>query len=369
MPNHRLTQEEFLKNARAIHGDFYDYSLAVYTTGVAKVRLVCSRHGAFEQRAVVHMSGSGCSKCAREADRLSIDDFVARTRKIHGDRYDYSRTIYGASNKTKVTIVCRKHGPFKQIPNSHLSGYGCPKCGIEEMSSAISSSATKFIRSARKIHGRRYDYSQVVYKGNKTEVRIICSSHGVFKQKPNGHLTGQGCSKCGVVSRTDARRLTAREFIATAKKVHGNRYNYSKVVYTNNRTKVRIICPRHGVFEQTPAQHSHHGCQYCKKSKGEEIINAFLRSRKENFKRQAHIIPTRTRCSFDFHLPDRKILIEFQGSQHYYPVSAWGGIKTLRRVRRLDRFKSRWARQNGFRLLVIPYTRNVERFLRKSLAA
>jgi rubrerythrin len=120
-----------------------------------------------------------------------------------------------------------------------------------------------FIRSARKVHGDKYDYSKVVYKNNKTDVCIICPIHGEFYQTPNSHLKGRGCPICG-----GTKKSTKEDFIIKAKQVHGDKYDYSKVVYVNNQIKVCIICPIHGEFYQTPKNHlSGQGCPKCSGNK------------------------------------------------------------------------------------------------------
>ena len=108
----------------------------------------------------------------------------------------------------------------------------------------------EFIKEAREIHGDKYDYSKVEYKGYSVKVCIICPEHGEFWQVPNSHLKGCGCPSCSKV-----KRLTTEEFIKRSKEIHGNRYDYSKTRYINKRTKVTITCPIHGDFEQNPKKH------------------------------------------------------------------------------------------------------------------
>ena len=106
----------------------------------------------------------------------------------------------------------------------------------------------EFIERARKVHGDKYDYSKVEYVNNRVKLCIICPIHGEFWQTPNAHLNGQGCSMCGRISQTKKRALSKETFITKARKVHGDKYDYSKVEYVNNRTKVCIICKKHGEF-------------------------------------------------------------------------------------------------------------------------
>ena len=108
----------------------------------------------------------------------------------------------------------------------------------------------EFIAKAKAVHGDKYDYSKVNYVNSFTKVTIICPKHGEFEQTPNLHLKSQGCPNC-----YGNKKMTIEEFIKRAKEVHGDKYDYSKVKYVNALTKVTIICPIHGEFEQTPAKH------------------------------------------------------------------------------------------------------------------
>jgi len=129
----------------------------------------------------------------------------------------------------------------------------------------------QFIDRAKKVYGDRYDYSLVQYKNTKTKVKIICHIHGVFEQTPHVHLQGRNCYKCGIITKNNKlrkpntkKRKTTQQFIEDAKKVHGNKYNYKLVQYKNNRTKVKIICHEHGVFEQRTDVHLQgSGCPKC----------------------------------------------------------------------------------------------------------
>ena len=122
----------------------------------------------------------------------------------------------------------------------------------------------EWIGKARAVHGDKYDYSKVDYKRSRDKVCIICPTHGEFWQIANSHLQGEGCPKCGKESMANKRRKSLEQFIEDARKVHGDKYDYSKVQYIDNRTKVCIVCPIHGEFQQTPAHHLRgEGCPKC----------------------------------------------------------------------------------------------------------
>ena len=194
--------------------------------------------------------------------KLTQKEFIERARKVHGDKYDYSKVIYKNSS-TKVCIICPEHGEFWQIPNSHLQGIGCPKCGDLKKGEYKKSNTDNFINRAKEVHGNKYDYSKSVYKGVHDKICIICPEHGEFWQEANNHLHGKGCPKCKYEKIADDRKYTTEQFILKAREVHGWKYDYSKVDYKNDRTKICIICPEHGEFWQTPNNHYKYGCDKC----------------------------------------------------------------------------------------------------------
>jgi hypothetical protein len=118
---------------------------------------------------------------------------------------------------------------------------------------------TEFINRSNIVHNNKYDYSLVEYVNNCTKVQIICPIHGIFEQKPNDHMRNIGCSKCSITS-----PLTSQYFINRSNIVHNNKYDYSLVEYVNTKTKVKIVCSEHGIFEQTPSSHLNgNGCYKC----------------------------------------------------------------------------------------------------------
>jgi hypothetical protein len=117
------------------------------------------------------------------------------------------------------------------------------------------SSTKEFIERSIKKHNNKYDYSLVEYTNCNSKVKIICPVHGEFEQTPNNHLRSTGCAACGKKQSNISSRNSVDKFIKQARKFHGDRYDYSLVDYKNMHTKVKIICPVHGEFEQTPNNH------------------------------------------------------------------------------------------------------------------
>ena len=195
--------------------------------------------------------------------KKTTEEFIQDAYCKHGDKYNYKLVDYKNSS-TKVKIICPIHGIFEQRANNHLGGRGCFKCGYISSSKLQRKSKNDFIKKSNKIHDNKYDYSLIDYKNSSTKVKIVCPVHGTFEQTPNHHLRGQGCKKCGYDNITDLLSLSTEEFIERSKKIHGSKYDYSLVKYKNTRTKIKIICPIHGIFEQTPGNHLNgKGCKKC----------------------------------------------------------------------------------------------------------
>lgn len=186
----RNTTEEFVSKARQVHGDKYDYSKVNYTNAKAKIVIICSAHGAFEQRSDNHLHGQNCPICAMANNCSNVEEFIVNAKLAHGNKYDYSKVIY-KNARTKVIITCPIHGDFEQTPNNHLRGQNCPDCVVHNCSNT-----EEFVNKAIIIHNNKYRYNKVNYVKSNVKVVIICSIHGAFKQTPSNHLVGQGCPGC-----------------------------------------------------------------------------------------------------------------------------------------------------------------------------
>jgi very-short-patch-repair endonuclease len=155
------------------------------------------------------------------------------------------------------------------------------------------------------------------------------------------------------------KKSTLQEFIEKARKVHGNKYDYSKVEYKNTRTKVCIICPEHGEFWQRPDHHLNlkHGCPKCNESQGEKSVVYFLLENNILFERQKRFDECRNKnpLPFDFYLPEHNILIEYDGEQHYRSIDTFGGKKRFQYLKNNDAIKNDFCKSNNMKLLRIPY--------------
>ena len=266
--NFKYSNEEFIKKAKEIHGNKYDYSKTLYNGMYDNINIICNKHGEFSQLPSTHIhNGSGCTECGKEKIsemfKSNTNEFIIKAKEIYGDKYDYSKVNYNLSDKI-VTIICKEHGNFNIIPNSHLRGSGCFECGKIKAGLSRRKTTEEFIRQSINMHGNKYDYSKTLYITSKEDIIIICSKHGEFLQNPFTHLNGAGCNKCGYDVASNKLKFTNDIFIQKAQDIHNNKYNYSKTNYINCETKVTIICDIHGEFEQSPHKHLYgDGCCLC----------------------------------------------------------------------------------------------------------
>lgn len=184
----KLTTQEFIDRARAVHGDKYDYTLSVYKSARENILIHCQKHGVFEQSPDSHLQGNGCSICSGKK-KHDNDSFINQAREVHGDKYIYSLVKYSGAKK-HVSICCHEHGEFKITPTNHLSGNGCPNC------SGKKTHINDFVKQANLVHVFKYDYLKVEYVNARTKVIITCPEHGDFTQTPSSHLSGVGCPGC-----------------------------------------------------------------------------------------------------------------------------------------------------------------------------
>lgn len=258
--------EEFVEQARATHGDKYQYDRKSYTGVAKKMRINCPVHGWFEQVPYAHKRGQGCSLCHNEAKTLTQEQFLKRAVAKHGTTYDLSKAIYTGAY-AKITVGCRTHGPFTLLTYNFLSGAGCSQCGIAARSKAARVPFEKFLLQARKKHGDKYSYKKESYTASRKPVDIYCQTHGWFTQSASEHMKGQGCPECGKSNKALNRRLGWKEFLKRAREKFKEKFSYPNLEarFSTFGSRIPIVCPTHGKFKQTPNIHlaSEHGCNQC----------------------------------------------------------------------------------------------------------
>ena len=265
MSSKKLTTEEYIKRARGIHGDEYDYSLVEFKNSSTKIKVICSVHNVFEVLPQSHANTNGkgakCGKC--RGFNKTTAEFVAQAKQIHGNKYNYSKVKYLGSHK-KIEINCHKHGAFWQRASNHLLGRGCNDCGDEDRLKFKTKDLSDFIKQAKLVHKGLYKYEKVNYINSHTNVLITCKRHNDFTQLPTHHLKGSGCPKCGDEQVAIKSRITQEEFIKQSNIIHNNKYDYSKTKVQGSHKYLTVICPKHSEWTVLQTNHlSGYGCPVC----------------------------------------------------------------------------------------------------------
>lgn len=365
-----MKMQEFIKKAKDVHGNKYNYDKINYLFEDDKITIICNKHlKEFRQDVYHHLNGQGCPDCGKETrgdkGRLKREDFIKNAIKIHGNKYTYEKVEY-YKNTEKIIIICPTHGDFLMSPANHThktNPQGCREC-----SGTTSWTQEKFIAKAIEIHkdengNNKFDYSKVKFVNISEHVDIICKKHGVFSQSPSKHLKGQKCRKCSDEIVAKKNRRTREEFIEQAILKHGEIYDYSKVPNELTKDNVCIICPNHGEFLQKVTVHiSGSGCQKCNYSKGEQKIQKILKDLNLHFEPQAKFFDCKDKreLPFDFLIiyKNKKFLIEFNGPQHYSSNKFWGidkekAIEKFEELRKRDKIKYDYAETNNIPLLIL----------------
>jgi len=291
---------------------------------------------------------------------LNKSDYINELNKKWHYFYDYSLIKDDVSWRDHVDIICPEHGIFNIRMKSHLwGGIGCYECKIQKRRDKY---WNLLLSQYHKKHGHKFDYSISNYIDKRTPIEIGCPTHGIFKQLPRVHLISS-CTQCC----TDKKRSNKDEFITYANMVHNHYYDYSLVEYINSNKRVKIICPKHGIFEQTPNGHlSGRGCRKCNMSKGESKIRKILDEKNIEYINGKIFIDCKniSYLPFDFYLPTKNLCIEYDGIQHFEPIR---GEDLLLYTMKNDKIKNEFCVKNKIKLLRIKYDENIEDKLKNNI--
>lgn len=257
-------------------------------------------------------------------------------------------------DKEKVQCKCKICGHTWIDSATHIKqGRSCGECKRNEKQKQAE---LNFYKKAKELHKNKYSYDKFIYINSQTKGIITCPIHGDFEQIPNSHLRGRGCPKCA----DNNERRTTESFIKRAIKIHNNKFDYSLVNYKTCKDPVKIICNtcKH-TFEQTPDHHlQREGCPYCKlKSQRQlfEELKVNFPNDKILFEVGKSVLPWLENQRVDILFPDLKIIIEYDGEQHYIPIKHFGGTLGLLETQYRDKIKDQKAAQNNYKLYRIKY--------------
>lgn len=252
MKHIRRTTETFISECKVVHDNYYDYSKTVFSGMLKTITVICPEHGEFHPYAQNHLKGTGCRKCSHYD---TLKTFICKAKKVHGEKYSYTTVEYEGS-KINVNIECFKHGIFKQRPNDHLNGSGCPLCKPNHPMNT-----DEFVEKANIKHDFTYDYSLVKYKKSNIPVSIRCLIHGMFEQTPNNHLNGCGCPKCSNYG--FSKELSGYFYV---QEISTSDLVYYKFGITNRPIEERLL-------EQKKKSNLEHKIVYVLKSSGSMVYN------------------------------------------------------------------------------------------------
>lgn len=183
----RDSLDQFISKARKIHFDKYTYDLVKYVNSITKVKILCNDcNNTFLLNPNQHLLGVGCRVCANLNKKSNKEEFVKKSKKIYGDKFNYDLVEY-IDCKTSVKILCNDcNNIFLRPPNDHLRNKGCFHCK--------KFTTQQFVLKAKEVHGDKYSYDLSDYKRMRIKVKIFCKScNKIFEQTPDCHLRGHGC--------------------------------------------------------------------------------------------------------------------------------------------------------------------------------
>lgn len=327
-----------------------------YTGANNKSLIRCNDCG-YEWYAVprsVANSKCGCVKCKLATSKVdrSLNHFLSKYDTTKYELIEFKDCMH-------VTVKCKTCDYLRTTNANNIYRFGCPKCGQKSTHDKQRLSITEFVKRARELHHNKYNYDKVEYVSWNTPVIITCPEHGDFAQIPGKHLRPEGCPKCV------GKYKTTQDIINLCREKHGDKYDYSKVEYISADKPITIICPKHGEFRQIPYVHYKRGCgcPKCSSSHGEQEVSTVLDSLKVKYLYQIPLnnpYKENKRFILDFYIPEYKLIIEYNGEQHYGPIEYFGGDERFKKQVERDNDLRKYCKENNFKLLEIKYTENVK---------
>ena len=343
----RKTPEEYLNECKEKE---LDLPIENYKGTHTKIKHKCSKGHIYSQTPSHHLKKQGCPVC-KGGIRKKSNEYHNECKE---KGYDLPLEDY-VNNPTKIKHKCKNGHIYEQSPSSHLQGNGCPYCAKNKKKTQ-----EEYLSECK---DKGYDLPIEDYINIDTKIKHKCKKGHIYKQKPYYHLKGAGCPYCA----------------NNIHKTSGSYYNECKEKgydlpiedYKNNHTKIKYKCNKGHIYEQAPDMHSRgQGCPICNESHGERFIRNYLDKNHVEYIPQKRFkdLKDKTYLSYDFYLPKQKILIEYQGIQHYTSRKYFGGDKQLNKQQYHDKLKREYAKNNGYKLLELKYTLVTQDLVNKYLS-
>lgn len=353
----KLTKEEFIRKSENIHKGKDIYAKVEYKNSITPVCIICKEHGEYWMKPTLHLRGHRCPKCAKTGIKSSTNDFISKGISLNGNSIIYDKVDY-VNSKTKVCLICPKHGEFWQTPDKHLQGQGCPICAKEKRLQHIEEqrdiNKNNFIYNANILYNGKYDYSNIIYINNKTKIELDCTEHGKFTVTPIKHLNGTECPTCAREKMRQLFAYTIEEYITAANEANNFKYNYSLLKeYKNVKQYIDVICPIHGIFTTMAGNHLRgHGCPKCANETNiaETKLYEYIKEKYPIEIERQKKFKWLNGKSLDIYIPSMNIAVEYQGRQHFVPVSIYGGEKHFLKQKQRDIDKYNECKKHNIKL-------------------
>ena len=305
----------------------------------------CEKHGIIKQRFDVHIKNKKkCTKCPRVKKTYTVE-YIENLISKRDIKYKaiLNNDVYGVLDK--ITLICEKHGEFKQSIHNHFNiGNNCPKCIVR-----------KPIEINEKFINQIEDngIEVIKYNGYRKLSKFKCKSHGFF-EKSVENVKKYGCTECYNEKRKNNNKI---DFIknSKAKWSHMIDFDYDNIIYNGMRSKMKIYSKSTGWIEQIAQNHLNGFLP--KSSSGELVIKSILENLNINYIREKTFEDCKNviKLRFDFYLPDINTCVEFNGIQHYKPIEFFGGIERYKSQIKNDNIKQKYCIDNNIKLIVISY--------------
>ena len=326
-----------------------DLPIEEYKGTNTKIKHICKNNHIYMQAPHEHLQGQGCPTC-RGNKRKTTKEYIDECKRL-GIDLPIDKYI---NSYTRIKHRCSKCGNvYEQKPNNHLCGNGCPICSGNKKKTP-----KKYKEECKRLG---YDIPIDNYINNATKIYHKCKQGHVYKQTPNTHLQGKGCPICNDLKKT------TQEYIEECKELE---IDLPLGDYINAKVKIYHKCKQGHVYKQTPSDHLQgYGCPICNQPKGEKFIQKYLDNHNVIYESQKRFngLKDKTYLSYDFYLPKQKVLIEYQGKQHFIPMDFFGGEEKLQIQQYHDKLKRDYALNKGYTLLEPTYKLDTQEKVNKYL--
>ena len=359
----KKTDAEFRKEVFDLVGDEYTF-LDTYINAKTKIKV---RHNAcghvYEVRPNDFVKGRRCPYCSINAKKID-EQFKQEVFDLVGDEYVFLDTYI--NSRTEIRVKHNKCGNiYKVKPSNFISGRRCSYC----MGNAKKSDH-QFRKEVFDLVGDEYIFLDT-YVNKRTKIRVKHNKCGhVYKVAPSNFLKGNRCCKCFVEREKRAKKKTNYQFEQEIYDLVGDEYEFLDN-YVDSKTKIRVKHNKCGHVYKVAPHHFYEGhrCPYCTNSKGEDIINKILKvlGIKYEYQKTFDDLKDINPLSYDFYIPSQRILIEYQGIQHYQPFDYFGGEDKFKVQQKHDKIKADYAKSHGYNLIPVPYTEDTFSKIKKYL--